>query len=525
MRRRTILGALVLASAPALAAPPDCTGISNVINSSPDLINELTTIRVASGLSSPVFMTYAPGDNDRLFIVEQVGRIRIVKNGVLLATPFLDIDAKTTGSGERGLLSVAFHPDYQNPTNRYFFVYYTANDGAITIERYQRNAGNADLADLGSATLVKSIPHTAAANHNGGTVAFSPIDGHLYFATGDGGGGCDPGAGIGNAQTLTSDLGKLHRLGVDSLPADTTGNPFDGVASGNDSIWAYGLRNPYRFTIDRITGAIYIGDVGQDVWEEVDCSPASSSGGENYGWVNMEGDHCPNASCGSQSPCPPNNYVAPIREYNQAGGSLCSVIGGPVYRGCRMSALQGTYFYTDYCSGNAHDFIKSLRTDATCSASATTLEREPDLTPGGLLTIDEVVGMGEDNRGEIYLVDYDGEIYKVIPNLSIVELSGPNATPFRLGANFTWENLQAISGIPVRFYRTYRSSSPTGTFSCIHRQVSTSNSWVGGDPAVPAVGQGFYYLVAAENVTGEIGHGGVGTNGAPHNMDNVTPCL
>jgi len=519
--RGSALVLVALAVAPGLAQAPDCTGISPALNSSPDLINELTTVRVASGLSSPVYVTHAPGDNTRVFVVEQVGRIRIIKNGVLQATAFLDIDAKTNGAGEQGLLGLAFHPDYQ--TNRYFFVYYTSLTGAITIERYERNIANPDLADPGSAMLVKSILHPGQSNHNGGTVAFSPIDGHLYFAPGDGGGSCDPGAGDGNAQTLTSDLGKMHRLNVDSLPATTAGNPFDGAIPGNDSIWSYGLRNPYRFSFDRITGAVYIGDVGQGVWEELDCSPASSSG-ENYGWVNMEGDHCPNPSCGAQNPCPPAAYVPPILEYQQTGAALCSIIGGNVYRGCRMADLRGTYFYADYCSGDTHDYIKTLRTDGSCAVSAT-VEREPDLEAGGAVTIGNLAGFGEDNRGELYLADLDGDVFKILPTLSIMELSGPGATPFMLGADWTWENLTASSSHPIRFYRTYRADNPQATFLCVHRQISTSTTWVGGDPDVPAPDAAFYYLVLGENVGGEITSPGRGSDGTPRSVDNVTPCL
>ena len=394
---------------------------------------------------------------------------------------------------------------------------------------------NDDQGNPASATIVKSIPHPIS-NHNGGTLAFSPIDGHLYFAVGDGGSSCDPGGGVGNAQNLASDLGKLHRLGVDSLPASTAGNPFDGIIAGNDSIWAYGLRNPYRFSFDRVTGAIYIGDVGQGAWEEVDCSPGTGEGGQNYGWVNMEGDHCPNASCGAQNPCPPAAYAPPIREYSQAG-LPCSVIGGSVYRGCRMQALQGTYFYSDVCD----DFVKTFRTNASCqvTSSPPDVNRENDLEPGGAVAIASIVAFGEDERGELYIVDWGsiygggancatppcGEVYKIIPNLSIVEVSGQGATPFTMGDAWSWENLPALSAIPVAFYRVVRSiGDPLGPFTCIHRQPAASASWASGDADTPASGQAFYYLVIAESASGELSHPGTWTDGTVRDVDHGAPC-
>ncbi len=509
-----LLAAALLAATGATAQAPDCTGISGVFNTSPDFVGELTTVRVASGLTSPIFATYAPGDNERLFIVEQGGLIKILKNDVVLATPFLDLAAESSCCGERGLLGLAFHPDYQNPTNRYLFVYYTANGGAVTVERYQRNAVNPDIADEVTATLVKSIPHADFGNHNGGTLAFSPADGHLYFAPGDGGDACDPGPPPGNAQSLSSDLGKMHRLSVDTLPATTAGNPFDGATPGNDSIWSYGLRNPYRFSFDRITGAVYIGDVGQGVFEEIDCRPSTSAGGENYGWVNLEGSDCEPAGCPDENPsCSPPGYVGPIREYQQAGASLCAVVGGYVYRGCRMGDLEGTYFYSDNCSGMSHNFIKTFRTGASCSVTAD-IEREPDLVPAGF-TIDNVVSFGEDNRGEMYIVERSGatgEVYKILPELNIMELSGVNAEPLMMSAtDWSFEDLHATSGHAITTYRVYRSDAGSGPFKC--KKALATNSWVGGDTDTPASGAAFYYVVAARSGSEEtsLGFGSLGT--------------
>jgi glucose/arabinose dehydrogenase len=521
---------LLVAVSAAFGQAPDCTGISGVHNSDPELDGELDTVLVATGLSSPIFVTAAPGDNDRLFIVEQSGRIKLLKDGAVLPTAFLDITALVNSAGnERGLLGMAFHPDYQ--TNHFFFVYYTANpsgqtaNGDLTVARYRRNSSDPDLADPGSAEIVINIPHPLS-NHNAGMIAFNPIDGHLYVGTGDGGSGCDPGPDPGNAQNLNILLGKMLRLNVDSLPYTTAGNPFDGGTPGLDEIWSYGLRNPWRWSFDRVTGAHYIGDVGQNAYEEVNCSRPGVSG-ENYGWVHYEGTHgCPTPSpsnCGGS--CPPITHASPFRDYAIGSGGR-SVIGGYVYRGCRMPDLRGTYFYSDHYN----DFVNTLRTDASCTVtSPPDLNRENDLEPGGGVSIASITSYGEDNQGELYLVDRGGEVFKIIPELFIMEVSGQGATPLTADANggFVWEDLTASSDVPTRVYKIYRADTyvpgtgPTG-FQCEALVLSDTTSWQ--DPETPLGNQVFYYLVAAQNGDLDETIPGMQSNGTPRVVDTASSC-
>jgi glucose/arabinose dehydrogenase len=498
-----------------------------VVNSDPDLIGELDMVRLVTGLSNPMFVLPAPGDDERLFIVEKQGFIKILKNGAILPDLFLNIDpVVNSAANERGLLGMAFHPDYQN--NRYFFVYYTAASGALTVARYERTVGDPEVADPGSAQIVISVPHPSFSNHNAGMIAFSPNDGKLYVGTGDGGSGCDPGGGLGNAQNLNSLLGKMLRLDVDTLPYDTTGNPFDGPVTGADEIWAYGLRNPWRWSFDRITGAQWIGDVGQNAYEEIDCAAGNSTGGENYGWVLFEGTHgCPPPAPSSCSTaCPAIDHALPVRDYNQ-GGSPCSVIGGYVYRGCRMADLGGTYFYSDYC---APTFTRTFRTDpagvgAHCSITAAPdTNRRADLDPASQLT--RPVSFGEDNQGELYILDQiGGDLFKIVPSLGIVVVSGPGATPLTIGADgsFMWEDVQESTDIPVQEYKIYRSNDrPRGPFSCIE-SVATGTVWTGGDPAVPAAGAVFYYLITAVGENSE-SHPGTGSDGNVRQVNSALPC-
>lgn len=395
----------------------------------------MTTTRVASGLVRPIYVTHAPGDPTRLYIIEKQGRIRILKIDTapptLLATAFLDIDPIITGgtsnNSEQGLLGLAFHPDYQ--TNGYFYVNYTAVSpaNATVIASYRRSAGNPDLADTASETrlLTFSQPQT---NHNGGWIDFGP-DGYLYVATGDGGNFNDIGTGHtepgGNAQDLNNLLGNILRIdidGADNIPGndDDDGiignglvgytspstNPYFGAIPGRDEIYAHGLRNPWRCSFDRGTGDFYIADVGQGQWEEVNVNVGNLPG-KNYGWRCYEG----NAVFNFDSVCVAvgaANMTFPVHVYDHS--SHCSITGGYVYRGAAMPLLHGTYFFADFCSNN----IWSFKFNGTTATNL--VNRTSELAPGGGLSILSITSFGEDLTGEIYICDQSGgEVFKIIP--------------------------------------------------------------------------------------------------------------
>ena len=354
----------------------------------------LVFTQTATGLTQPVFIAHAGDGSGRLFIVERAGRIRILKNGTLLTTPFLDIvDPIVNSSGdEQGLLGLAFHPDYTS--NGQFYTTHTAPDGSLVLSSFTRSAGNPDLANANSRQTLLSIPHPNFGNHNGGTLAFGP-DGFLYWGTGDGGGGGDT---ANNAQNLTVLLGKILRLDVDSASpyAIPSSNPFfnDPNPSVREEIWAYGLRNPWKFSFDAQTGDLFIGDVGQGAREEIDFQPAASTGGENYGWRVMEGTRCFNPASG----CDQSGKVLPIAEYDHTVG--CSVTGGYIYRGSLFPLLRGHYFYGDFCTGAFFSLDGS-------PSSGWTVTPLGD-TPYSISTF------GQDEDGELYLADYGtGRIYQI----------------------------------------------------------------------------------------------------------------
>lgn len=348
----------------------------------------LAVRQVATGLDAPVFLT-APAGDQRQFIVERAGRIRILQNGALLAVPFLDISARVSTSGEGGLLSMAFHPQYA--ANGQYFIYYTDTAGDIVVER-RSVSPNPNLSDPTAALEIIRIPHPGFSNHYGGLVAFGP-DGYLYLGTGDGGSAGDP---PGNAQNLSRLLGKLLRLDVSGATAGApyaipAGNPFIGQAGRRAEIWAYGLRNPWRFAFD--AGNLYIADVGQERREEVDISPAAQ-GGLNYGWNIREGTLCYNAAS-----CASAGLAAPAFEYDHASG--CSITGGYVYRGVAIPELAGRYFHSDYCGG----FLKSF-----VGAGAGVLEQ----TDWAIGKVGGIVSFGRDADGELYLLGAGGGVYKII---------------------------------------------------------------------------------------------------------------
>jgi glucose/arabinose dehydrogenase len=342
---------------------------------------------VASGLQAPVYLT-APAGDARLFVVEQPGRIRVIEDGRLLPDPFLDLTDRVEYGGERGLLSVAFHPDYAR--NGYLYVDYTGGNGSTRIERYRVSDADRNRADPASVKRLLTIEQPYA-NHNGGLVVFGP-DGKLYIGMGDGGSGGDP---HGNGQNPDVLLGKLLRIDVDQgepygIPA---GNPY-ATGGGRGEIWSIGMRNPWRFSFDRAAGLLYVADVGQGSWEEVDVAPASQ-GGLNYGWNVAEGNHCYGAGG-----CDRSAMVTPALEYGHGDG--CSVTGGYVYRGRNLPALVGHYFYADYCRG----WIRSFRYGDG---------KAEEETEWDLGSVGQVLSFGEDSAGELYLLTARGTVYRFAP--------------------------------------------------------------------------------------------------------------
>ncbi|HJQ35776.1 MAG TPA: PQQ-dependent sugar dehydrogenase [Thermoanaerobaculia bacterium] len=364
--------------------------VSLLLLSLPALAQEIALETVIpNGLQLPVAVTHA-GDS-RLFITQQRGTIVIWDGTRVLPAPFLDITGLVLCCNERGLLSVAFHPQYAQ--NGFFYVNYTetAGPGQTVIARYRVSASDPNRADPASAKVLLRIPQPFE-NHNGGQLQFGP-DGYLYIGMGDGGSGGDPG---NRAQNLTNFLGKILRIDVNS--GDPYGippsNPF--LTGGRPEIWAYGMRNPWRFSFDRATGDLWIADVGQGLWEEIDFQPSTSIGGENYGWRLLEGTHCFNPATG----CDNGSTVKPVIEYNHSGGA-CSVTGGYVYRGTRYPRLGGTYIYGDYCNG--------VIWGAPRPTNGTAAFRVLLDTPYFISTF------GEDFNGEIYMADYGaGRLFHII---------------------------------------------------------------------------------------------------------------
>jgi glucose/arabinose dehydrogenase len=347
-------------------------------------------------LSEPVGIEPAPGDTNRLFIVEKTGTIRVFRNDTLLARPFLDISSRVSTGSEQGLLGLCFHPQFA--TNRRFYVDYTDVSGNSHIVEFTADVG----LDSASATEREILFVTQpAANHNGGRIAFGP-DGYLYIGFGDGGGAGDT---YHNGQNLGSLLAKILRVNVDtgspySIPPD---NPFATQVGAKGETWDYGLRNPWRFTFDTLNGDLYIADVGQSDYEEVDYEP-HRTGGKNYGWSIMEGMHCyPPPTVG----CNQSGLTLPVLEYTHVGGS-CSITGGYVYRGREIPELDGTYFYGDYCSG----VVRSFRIDQGRAVNAQDWTSSLRTQSGGPMA--GLSSFGQDGRGEMYLVLLSGEIYQIV---------------------------------------------------------------------------------------------------------------
>jgi glucose/arabinose dehydrogenase len=406
---------------------------------------------VAAGIPNLVDIEHA-GDS-RLFLVDQQGRILVLEGTIVRTTPFLDISDLVLFSGEQGLLGLAFHRNYQS--NGYFYLNYVNNAGDTVIARYRVSAGNPNVADPGSASILLTEDQPFS-NHKGGQLRFGP-DGFLYIALGDGGSGGDP---QNNGQRLDTLLGKLLRIDVDSATpyAIPAGNPFAGTPGARPEIWAYGLRNPWRFSFDRLTGDIFIADVGQGSWEEIDFEPAAT-GGRNYGWRRMEGTHCYNPG----SNCTDGSLVLPIVEYPHSLG--CSVTGGFRYRGTALPEHQGTYFFGDYCTGR----IWGATPNSDGSWSATQL----------LDSQASIATFGEDASGNLYLSHYGnpGQLYRIVPSTSSV----PRLTIIRSGAG-----VALITSTPQAIYcRTICAMEATnGPIITLHVTPEQGTTFVGwfGDP-------------------------------------------
>ncbi len=355
----------------------------------------------ATGFSRLVDITNC-GD-DRLFVVEKDGRIRIIEaDGTVLSTPFLDIDPRVKSGGELGLLGLAFHPDYLE--NGYFYVYYTDNGEDTQVSRFSVSDVDPNLADPDS-ELKMLDANQPYSNHNGGCMKFGP-DGYLYISLGDGGSGGDP---QGFGQNRLSFLGKMLRIDVDNgepytIPSD---NPFADDDFTLDEIWALGLRNVWRFSFDAVTGDMWLGDVGQSSWEEIDFQPASSTGGENYGWRCYEG----NADFEIDNDCEPKSSMTfPVFEYENTQFGDCSVTGGFVYRGCELKGLYGHYIFGDYCSGQ----FWSITPDGA----------EWNAVEIGDLNV-SCSSFGEDAKGELYVVDHpfnaSSTVFKIVSSSGMLK--------------------------------------------------------------------------------------------------------
>ena len=374
----------LLLAAVSLGPWPPAAGAGSAAQDEAAAATEVVLEPVLSGLNSPVYVTNAHDGHNRLFIVEQPGRIKVLQPGASTATVFLDITSRVLSGGERGLLGLAFHPQFS--TNRRFFVDYTRqSDGATVIAEYRASASDANVADTGETVLL--VIAQPFSNHNGGMVEFGP-DQFLYIGMGDGGSANDPG---NRAQNTSELLGKILRIDVDhesgGLPyASPSDNPFFGAAAGRDEIYAYGMRNPWRFSFDRVTGQLYVGDVGQGAREEIDIVTR----GGNYGWRVMEGNQCnPSFNGGACTPI----GIAPIADYSHSGGR-CSITGGYVYRGSRSSLPTGAYVYGDFCTGEIFLF----------SGGTTSLLLD---TPLGISSF------GEDEAGEVYVVGIEGTVNRI----------------------------------------------------------------------------------------------------------------
>jgi glucose/arabinose dehydrogenase len=525
-RSRLAVFALAAASFAAAAALTHVEASSHCTGVAPVTATGLKAVVLADNLDRPLLAISPPGDVDRVFIVEQDGRILLHRRGDPSAThsTFLDITDRVgieSNGNEMGLLGLAFDPDFA--TTGELYVNYTETDNVFggrytVVSRFDLLTGNPDQGDPASeARLVRF--QQPERNHNGGMLEFGD-DGFLYIYTGDGGGAGDGHGTCGNGQDTTNPLGKILRIdvrGVDPAPASPTcaddfliqdydvpsDNPFVTGGGPGDchEIFAYGLRNPWRGAFDPDNGDLYVADVGQSSWEEINYVNAADLGGQNFGWRLLEGTNPYNQSmmCGTAD-C--TTHDCPVLEYSHAEG--CSITGGYVYRGCLMSNEQGNYFYGDYCDG----FVRSMRVDRATGTVVPGSERDltAQLDPANELNIG-LTSFGVNGRGELLILDRSsttvaGRLLKILPLFTDLVVSGPGAgMAFELGnAAWGWQDLEFDVEHDVASYRVYRGV-PNGTFSCVYS--TTQTAWIGGDLATPGAGSMFAYLVTAVSPAGD----------------------
>ena len=442
---------------------------------------------LSGGFNWPTYVTGPADGSGRLFVLEQAGRIRVISNSVLLNTPYLDISNTVTFDGqdsERGLLGMAFDPDFAS--NGAFYLDYINLDGNTNIERFVVSNPTADVAHVITATKILTVTQPQyAAQHKGGALQFGPNDGYLYIGMGDGAGGGDP---YHNSQSLTTLLAKILRVNVRHVPTYTIPptNPFTQTAGALPEIWAYGLRNPWRFSFDRLNGDLYIGDVGQNCYEEIDYQPGASQGGENYGWNIMEGKHRfdpANMGVCDQPILTPPTLTLPVFEYPH-NGLLAAIVGGYVYRGTRYPQAAGAYFYADHELG----LIWSLEQGSPGSWVSTP---RLDISPK------DISSFGEGPDGELYLATYGtGEVYHVVmgppaplpPSLAASTKAASALSP-RRGAVLTYTIVLRNTGAPftntvhvtdiVPHALDYVRGSFTATLGAIDPSVAPTLKWAG----------------------------------------------
>ena len=372
----------------AIAAVLACAACKGFFNN--DIPHGVADLSRVGNFDQPVYVAVIPGDTARLFVVEQAGIVRELRHDSIQTRPLLNLTGRIASGGERGLLCIAFDPQFA--TNGRFFVYFTDHNGDLRIVRYNVSSDR-DSTDEATADTILAIPHPGQANHNGGQLQFGP-DNMLWIGTGDGGGSGDP---SGNSQNKHALLGKLLRLDVSGASGYTipAGNPGVNDTSFAPEVWAYGLRNPWRFSFDRQTGDLYIGDVGENNYEEVDLAPAAvqRGPGANYGWNIMEGKHCLVDGCTQAG-------IPPVVEYAHSP-NVCSVTGGYVYRGSAIPGLDGHYFFADFCAGT----VKSINWPSVIVG-----DWSSQLSPGASIS-----SFGQDNKGELYITQLGGPVWKLVP--------------------------------------------------------------------------------------------------------------